>query len=174
MATSFYDMCVPSYLQTLSAVGGYLDKGLAHCKEKGMDPGQIVETRLFPDMLPFRFQIRSVVHHSLGALEGIKRGKFEPPKEPEVVPDYATLQAMVVEARDAMQKFTPEAVNGLEAKELVFQLGERQLPFTAVGFMSSFSLPNFYFHATTAYDILRSKGVPLGKRDFLGRLRMKS
>ena len=173
MATSFYDLCVPSYLQTLSAVGGYLDKALAHCKEKGMDAAQIVETRLYPDMLPFRFQIRSVVHHSVGALEGIQRGKFEPPKEPATPPDYPALQAMVADACQAMQKFTPETVNGLEAKDLVFQLGERQLPFNAVGFVSSFSLPNFYFHATTAYDILRSLGVPLGKRDFLGRLRMK-
>ena len=173
MATSFYDLCVPSYLQTLGAVGGYLDKALAHCKEKGVDPAEIVETRLFPDMLPFRFQIRSVCHHSVGALEGIQRGKFEPPKEPEVVPDYAALQAMVAEASAAMQKYTPETVNGLEGKDLVFHIGERQLPFTAVGFVSSFSLPNFYFHATTAYDILRSKGVPLGKRDFLGRMRMK-
>lgn len=174
MATSFYDLCVPGYLQTLSAVGGCLDKALAHCKEHGVDPAQIVETRLFPDMLPFRFQIRSVVHHSVGALEGIQRGKFEPPREPPVLPDYPALQAMVAEAGEAMKKFTPEAVNGLEGKDLIFQLGERQLPFTAVGFVSSFSLPNFYFHAATAYDILRSKGVPLGKRDFLGRLRMKS
>lgn len=174
MATSLYDLCVPSYLQTLSAVGGFLDKGLAHCKEKAVDAAQMVETRLFPDMLPLRFQIRSVVHHSVGALEGIQRGKFEPPKEPPTPPDYQALQAMVAEALQAMQKFTAETVNGLETKDLVFQLGERQLPFNAVGFVSSFSLPNFYFHATTAYDILRSKGVPLGKRDFLGRLRMKS
>ena len=62
----------------------------------------------------------------------------------------------------------------LREVEPFFQLGERQLPFTAVGFMSSFSLPNFYFHATTAYDILRSKGVPLGKRDYLGRMRLKN
>ncbi|MGH8766336.1 MAG: DUF1993 family protein, partial [Burkholderiales bacterium] len=115
-----------------------------------------------------------VVHHSVGALEGIRIGRFEPPGEPPARPDFAALQAHVAEAREAMQKLTPEAVNGLETKDLVFQLGERALPFTAVGFLSSFSLPNFYFHATTAYDILRSKGVPVGKRDYLGRLRMKT
>jgi len=174
VATNFYDLCVPSYLQTLTAVAGFLDKGLAHCKEKGIDPAEIVETRLYPDMQPFRFQIRSVAHHSVGALEGIQRGKFEPPKEPATPPDYPALQGMVAAAREAMQKFTPETVNAFETKDLVFQLGERQLPFRGVDFLSSFSLPNFYFHATTAYDILRSRGVPLGKRDYLGRLRMKS
>jgi hypothetical protein len=174
VAISIYDMVVPSYQQTLDAVAKYLDKGLAHCKEKGTDPREIVETRLYEDMQPFRFQIRSVVHHSVGALEGIRAGRFEPPKEPPAVPDYAALQAHVAEAREKMQKFTPDDINGLETKDLVFALGERQLPFNAVGFLSSFSLPNFYFHATTAYDILRSKGVPVGKRDYLGRLRMKS
>jgi hypothetical protein len=173
MAVSLFDVTVPSFLQTLTAVGGFLDKGLAHCKEKGVDPAEVVETRLHPDMLPFRFQIRSVVHHSLGALEGIQRGKFEPPKEPATLPDYKALQDMVAGAGEALKKYTPETVNGLEGKDLVFQLGERQLPFTAVDFLSSFSLPNFYFHAATAYDILRSRGVPVGKRDYLGRLRMK-
>ena len=174
MAVPLFDMVVPSFQQTLTAVAGFLDKGLAHCKEKGLDPAEVVETQLYPDMLPFRFQIRSVVHHSLGALEGVQRGRFEPPKEPDRLPDYAALQAMVAEARKAMEQYTPETVNGLEGRDLVFQLGERQLPFTAVGFLSSFSLPNFYFHAATAYDILRSRGVPVGKRDYLGRLRMKA
>src|SRR5436190_604022 len=64
--------------------------------------------------------------------------------------------------------------NELEGKDMVFQIRDNKLPFTAEGFLLSFSLPNFYFHATTAYDILRSKGVPIGKRDFLGRMRMKS
>jgi hypothetical protein len=174
VSLSLYEACVPSFLQTLDAVGKYLDKAQAHFKEQGADLQEVVETRLYADMLPFRFQIRSVVHHSVGALEGVQRGKFEPPKEPPVAPDYAALQALVAGAREKMQKFTPDEINGLEGKDLVFVLGERQLPFNAVGFLSSFSLPNFYFHATTAYDILRSKGVPVGKRDYLGRLRMKT
>ena len=68
---------------------------------------------------------------------------------------------------------TPEAVNALGGRDVVFLLGDHKLPFTAEGFLMSFSLPNFYFHATTAYDILRTNGVPLGKRDFMGRLKMK-
>ena len=65
-------------------------------------------------------------------------------------------------------------MNGLLGKDMAFEIGGRSLPFTAEGFLQSFSLPNFYFHSTTAYDILRHKGVPLGKRDYLGRMRMKT
>ena len=83
------------------------------------------------------------------------------------------LQALVAEARNELAALTPEAVNALIGREVIFKLGERAMPFTAEGFLMSFSLPNFFFHATTAYDILRHKGAPLGKRDFMGRLKMK-
>ena len=87
--------------------------------------------------------------------------------------DFAGLQKQVSEAREELQKLTPDEVNGLAGKDMVFQLRDNKLPFTAEGFLLSFSLPNFYFHATTAYDILRTNGVPLGKRDFMGRMKMK-
>ncbi len=73
-----------------------------------------------------------------------------------------------------LEALTPEEVNALEGRDLAFKLGEHQMPFVAENFLMSFSLPNFYFHATTAYDILRMKGVPLGKRDYEGRLRTRS
>jgi hypothetical protein len=88
--------------------------------------------------------------------------------------DFAGLQGLVAEAREALAALTPEAVNALGGKDVIFAIGDRKLPFTAEGFLMSFSLPNFYFHATTAYDILRTNGVPLGKRDFMGRLKLKS
>ena len=82
-------------------------------------------------------------------------------------------RGLVADTQKALSALTPEAVNGLAGRDVAFHLGERQLPFTAEGFLMSFSLPNFYFHATTAYDILRTHGVPLGKRDFMGRLNLK-
>ena len=124
-------------------------------------------------MLPLRFQLTSVVHHSRGALEGAQQGLFAPPKGAAEL-DYAGLQALVSEARAVLAAYTPETVNGLVGGETVFQAGERRMPFTTEDFLMSFSLPNFYFHAATAYDILRHQGVPLGKRDFLGRMRMKA
>ncbi|MBM3648833.1 MAG: DUF1993 domain-containing protein [Alphaproteobacteria bacterium] len=172
MAMSLYDVCVPTYLQILGATEGVLAKGLQHCTEKKIDPNEIVETRLFPDMLPFRFQVMAVAHHSLGALNGIKAGLFAPPAPSS--PDYAGLQKLVSDAKEGVQKATPAEVNACEGKDVIFQLRDTKIPFTAQGFIQSFSLPNFYFHATTAYDILRTKGVALGKRDFLGRMQIKS
>jgi len=173
MATSLYDLSVANYLQTLGGVIGFLEKGLTHFTANAVDPNEIVETRLAPDMLPFRFQLVSVAHHSLGAIEGVKSGLFQPPPQAPAY-DYRGLQKLVADARDALQKLTPAEVNALEGRDVIFQLRDFKMPFTAEGFLLSFSLPNFYFHATTAYDILRTKGVPLGKRDYMGQMRLKS
>lgn len=173
MAISFYDISVASYLQTLGGVVGVLDKGRAHAADHGIDLDEIVETRLFEDMLPFRFQVVSVVHHSLGALRGVQTGVFRPPAGmPDL--DYGGLRDMVAEARAELDQFAPDSVNALGGRELTFEVGEHSIPFTAQDFVLSFSLPNLHFHATTAYDILRTRGVPLGKRDYLGQLRVKS
>lgn len=172
MAFSLYDATVANYLQTLGAVGASLDKSLAYFGDKGVDPAEIVDTRLAPDMLPFRFQIVSVAHHSRGAMEAARNGAFVPPSgRPDL--DYAALQSLVTETHNELSALTPEAVNALVGRDVTFKLGDRALPFTAEGFLMSFSLPNFYFHATTAYDILRHRGAPLGKRDFLGKLNLK-
>ena len=172
MATSLYDMSVASYLQTLAGVSHVLQRGLDHFTDTSFDPNEIVETRLHDDMLPFRFQIWSVAHHSLGAIEGTRKGAFGPPSPmPEL--DYRGLQKVVADTAEGLTKLTPAEVNDLEGKDVTFKIGEFKMPFTAEGFLMSFSLPNFYFHSATAYDILRNKGVPLGKRDFMGKLRMK-
>jgi hypothetical protein len=173
MATSFYDFSVANYLQTLGAVSGFLAKGREHCLKSGIDLGQVVETKLVADMLPFRFQIVSVVHHSLGAIRGIETGVFSPPA-PAPDLDYAALEKLVTEARTGLQAYEREAVDALETKDVAFKMGERGMPFVARDFVLSFSLPNFYFHAATAYDILRMKGAPIGKRDFMGMPRIKT
>jgi hypothetical protein len=173
MAISLYDLSVASFQQTLGAVGGFLERGLAHCRDNNIDPQEIVETRLYGDMLPFAFQIVSVAHHSAGALEGVKKGLFTPPGGFDGL-DYAGLQGLVSGAQERLAKWTPAEVNALEGGDMAFQIRDFKMPFTAENFLMSFSMPNFYFHAATAYDILRSKGVPLGKRDFMGQMRMKT
>jgi len=172
MSSSLYDISVASYLQTLGAVSGFLEKGLAHCREHKLDPEKIVEARIHPDMLPFRFQIHSVAHHSAGTMAALETGVFRPDRG---APDasYAALQAEIAAARASLEKLTPEAVNARAGADVVFEVGDRKMPFTAEGFVLSFSLPNFHFHATTAYDILRGQGVAIGKRDYMGALRLK-
>jgi hypothetical protein len=171
MAFSLYDASVANYLQILGAANGFLEKGLAHFREKGVNLAEVVEARLATDMLPFHFQISSIAHHSRGAVDAARNGTFVPPKaRPDL--DYAGLQGLVKEAHDELAGLTPETVNALVGRDVTFKLGERSLPFKAEGFLMSFSLPNFFFHTTTAYDILRHKGVPVGKRDFMGRLKL--
>ena len=173
MTVSLYDLSVLNYLQTLDAVRSFLDKAQAHFREKNIALDDIVEARLFADMLPFRFQIQSVVHHSVGAIDGIQQGVFRPPQN-LANHDYQALQGLVADAHRKLQELPPEAVNGRAGADVIFEIRGTKVPFTTEGFLLSFSLPNFYFHATTAYDILRSKGAPVGKRDYLGRMRLKS
>ena len=173
MAISLYDVSVATYLQVLGSVSGFLAKGREHCEKSGIDLKEVVETRLIADMLPFRFQIVSVAHHSLGAIQGIEAGVFGPPSGvPDL--DYAGLEKLVADARSGLQKYERAAIDALEEKDVQFKLGERAMPFVARDFVLSFSLPNFFFHATTAYDMLRMKGTPIGKRDFIGRPRIKA
>jgi hypothetical protein len=174
MAITLYDISVGQFLQTLGALNGVLAKGAAFAAETGIDLTEIVDTRVHPDMFPFSFQVVSVCHHSRRAIESAKAGIAGPPG-PAPEGGYPALQALVADAIASLKAETPEEINALEGKDVVFQMGETfKLPFTAEGFLTSFALPNFYFHATTTYAILRGKGVKLGKRDFMGQMRMKA
>ena len=172
MSISLYDVSITSYLQTLGGLVGLLDKAQAHFAADGTDLADVVETRLAPDMKPFRFQIRSVAHHSVGALEGLRSGTFAPPG-PAPAYTYAELQTLLVETRATLEAVSAEEVDALASRTVIFTAGDLRLPFTAANFILSFSLPNFHFHAATAYDLLRLRGVPLEKRDYLGKLRFE-
>jgi uncharacterized protein len=173
MATSLYDLSVPTFLQTVSAVAGFLDRAARHRAETGANPDDFVNARLFDDMAPFHFPIEALVHHSVWGLEAVKNGVFAPPALVGRMP-FADLQVMVGRAVTALEAFNPDEVNSWAGKDLDLQIGPRRLSFTPESFFLSFSLPNFHFHAVTAYDILRTRGVPLGKRDYEGRLRIRS
>jgi uncharacterized protein len=170
MAFSLYSAVVPTYLQILESLSGLLDKGESFCSAKGLAPEQIIEARLADDMFPFAYQVKSAAVHSLGAIEGVRRGVFTPDMT-EPPNSFAALKARISEARSGLQSIAPSEVDGLMGRDMRFSFGERHIDFRAEEFLLTFSQPNFYFHATTSYDILRWKGVPIGKRDFLGRMR---
>ena len=171
MGISLFDVSVTNFLQVLNAVDGFLEKGRLHLNDKEIDLQSIVDTRLYPDMASFQFQVISVAHHSMGALKGTEAGEFSPPKG-YGEPDYAGLQALVKEAVGFVSAFDQARVDGITGKAMVFKIGDNELPFTVENFLMSFSTPNLHFHATTTYDILRMNGVPLGKMDYLGAMRM--
>jgi hypothetical protein len=172
MAISLYDISVPGFIQTLDALGVIMGKGLAYCGETGIDPAEMVSARLFPDMQPFSFQIQLAAHHSIGAAAAVMRGGFNRP-DVKADCDYAGLQALIAHAATQLRAIAPEDIDSREDAEIGFNLPGFDGKFTAVGFLTSFSQPNFHFHVTTAYDILRSRGVPVGKMDYLGAMRLK-
>jgi uncharacterized protein len=173
MAFSLYAATVPSYRQILGAVAALLAKVETFCTEKGWAPQEIIHARLADDMQPFAYQVKSTVVHSLGAIEGVRRGVFSPDTTtpPET---FAVLKARIAETLTALETVETAEVDSFVGRDMRFVFGERHIDFTAENFLLSFSQPNFYFHATTTYDILRWKGVPIGKRDFIGKARAKT
>jgi hypothetical protein len=149
-----------------------LDTAESFCTERGLTQHEIVQARLAPDMLPFAYQVKSTAVHSLGAIEGIRKGVFSADNTPSPE-DFVGLKARITETLAALEAVDAAEIDSFVGRDMRFAFGDRHVDYTAENFLLSFSQPNFYFHAATAYDILRWKGVPLGKRDFTGRTRTK-
>jgi len=173
MTFSLYAATVPSYQQTLGAMTGLLATAETFCAEKHLAPEEIIGARLAEDMLPFAYQVKSTAVHSLGAIEGVRRGVFSPDMTPPPQ-TFTALRSRIAETLAAFEAIQPAEVEAFIGRDMRFEFRERRLEFTAENFLLSFSLPNLYFHAVTAYDILRWKGAHIGKRDFMGRLRLKA
>ena len=171
MAFSLYEATIPSYRQILGAVGRLIDKAEAYCEEQKLAADEIIQARLAVDMLPFAYQVKSTAVHSLGAIEGVRKGVFAPDMTPPPQ-TFAALKTKIADTLAVLEAIDAAEIDAFVGRDMRFAFGERQMNFTAENFLLSFSQPNFYFHATTAYDILRWKGLPLSKRDFTGRVRI--
>lgn len=172
MPLSLYDAVVPSNLQILGAIDALLDKAEAYCAEQGRPESNLIDARLAPDMLPFGYQVKSCAAHSIGGIEGVKAGSFSPDMSPWPT-DFASLHRVLQGAVASLNGIDREAFDSLAENDTQFAFGETRLPFTGTNFLLSFSQPNFYFHATMTYAILRAQGMKLGKRDFMGMPRIK-
>jgi uncharacterized protein len=172
MGISYFDLSVPTFLQTVVAVGVWLDKASKHCSANGLDADDLVSARLTDDMAPFYFQIECVDNYSVWGLDAVKQGVFAPPALEGVVP-FERLQQRIANTEVVLKNLISHEVDTLSGKKLDMQIhtNPHKSPFTAETYLLSFLLPNFYFHAVTAYDILRTQGVPIGKTDFEGQLR---
>lgn len=169
MAISLYDATVPQFIQILQSVAKLVAKAEAYCAETGTDPAEIIGARIHEDMLPFAYQVRSSAYHSAGAIAGLRAGVFTPNYNPPPQ-DFAGLHAAVQDALSELEQVTAEELDALADRDMRFEAGELRISFTGYKFLLSFSQPNFYFHSSTAYDILRMRGLDLGKRDYLGKL----
>ncbi|ADM08815.1 hypothetical protein PB2503_03702 [Parvularcula bermudensis HTCC2503] len=186
MTISLYDLSVPTFLQTSRAIGNVLDRAVQYCGEAGANPDDFVEVRLFDDMAPFHFQIEALKNHSVWGLKTVKTGAFTPPPLVGPMP-FSDLQAIVRQAIADLEALTPDEVNSWSGKDLEIDVfrpldpanastskwGPQRLAFTPETYLLTYSLPNFYFHVVTAYNILRAQGMPIGKGDYEGTLRSK-
>ena len=184
MSISLYDLSVPTFLQTTRALSGVLARAARHCADTGANADEFAGVSLYPGMAPFNFQIEALKNHAVWGVKAAMTGAFDPP-DLVWAKTFAELQAMVGDAVMALEAFTPDEVNAASGRDFNIEIyqpvdaenpttskwGPRILTFTPETFLLSYSLPNFYFHAVTAYDILRTRGVPIGKFDYQGRLR---
>jgi uncharacterized protein len=167
MPISMSAVAVPSFEQTLGALSKILDKAAAHCTAKKIDPAVMLQTRLSPDMFPLLKQVQlacDFAKNCVGRLTG------EPPKFPDEEKSFDDLKARIAKTLDYVRSAKSPDIDAAADKDVTFPIGPQQtLTLKGEQFLVHFVLPNFYFHATTAYDILRHAGVEIGKRDFLGR-----
>ena len=171
MTFSLYDATVPVFIQLLEAQLQLADKAEAYCKEQGIAPDDMLNARLVEDMEPYSFQIKAVVMQSLGGIEAVRAGSFSP--DPSAYPDsFDAVRAKLNSGIAGLRAVTADEVNGFIGQPMQFKLGEMVMPFTAEGFLMSFSVPNFHFHTTTAYDILRAQGLDIGKVQYLGQMQI--
>ena len=172
MPISLHAAFVPSALQIIGSTKRLCDTAEAWGEEHGRAAETILNARIYKDMLPFAYQVKSVAVHTHAAIEALKEGRFSPDLTPPPT-SFDGLRASLEEARTALEGVSEADLEACIGKEVRFEFGELSLPFDAEEFLLSFSQPNYAFHAATAYDILRMLGIKIGKTDFLGRLRMR-
>lgn len=171
MPLSLHAAFVPSALQMLGTTRSLVDRAESWCSEQGCDPGELIGGRIHEDMLPFSYQVKSVAVHTAGAIDGVRAGVFAPDLT-EPPGTFDGLRAALDAAVTKLQSVEDE-MEGWIGRPMRFEFKDFGLDFAAEDFLLSFSQPNFYFHAATAYDVLRMKGVPVGKRDFMGAVRIR-
>jgi hypothetical protein len=150
-------------LGNLSAI---LDKAMAQAEAKKLDPAVLLKSRLAPDMLPFTFQVQTACDSAKGC--AARLAGLVPPSFPDTETTFPELKARIAKTLDFVKSVKPEQIDGSEERKLSFKLGGREYHFTGQSFLLTFALPNFFFHITTAYALLRHNGIELGKQDYLG------
>lgn len=166
MPVSLYDVSVPIFALSLANLSTVLDKAASHGEAKQIDPTVIPQARLIADMLPLSAQIQIACNSAKGA--AARLAGVEVPIHADTEATLGELKIRVAKTLDFMKTIKPEQLQGAETREIVLQFPPTTLKFSGIDYLTSFVLPNFFFHVTMAYAVLRKNGVDLGKRDFLG------
>jgi uncharacterized protein len=166
MPLSLYDVSIPIFTLSLNNLSGILDKAASHAQAKNVDPKAIPQARLIVDMLPLSAQIQIACDTAKGA--SARLAGLEVPKHEDTETTLADLKARVAKTLDFIKTIQPAQLQGAEGREIVLKFPQGTLKFNGLNYLTNFAIPNFFFHVTMAYALLRKNGVDLGKQDFLG------
>lgn len=167
MTISMYQASVPVFVRMLGNLRMVLEKGAAHAEARKFDAAVLVGSRLYPDMFPLSRQVQiasDIVKGCVARLAGVEVPKYEDSET-----TFADLFARIDKTVAFMKSIKPEQIDGSEGRDITLQMRSGALQFKGQPYLLHFVLPNFYFHVTTAYNILRHSGVEIGKSDFLGK-----
>ncbi|WP_296944756.1 DUF1993 family protein [uncultured Massilia sp.] len=166
MTMSMYDASIPLFRQILGSLVAILDKAEAHVDAKKLEPDALLRARLFPDMFPLLRQVQLATDFAKGA--AARLGGVDVPRYDDVEQDFAGLRARLEKTLAFLDSVAREAVDAGADRDVTIGSGASERHFKGKAYLLHYALPNFYFHATTAYDILRHNGLDIGKRDFIG------
>lgn len=165
MPVSLYDISIPVFVRGLQNLGAVLEKGRAFAKEKGIGQEELAAARLYPDMFPLTGQIQRA--SDTARFTAVRVAGAEALAMADEEKNFDDMQVRLRATVDYLQKVEASAFDGTEDREVVMKTRTAELRFTGTSYILQFALPNFFFHVATAYDILRNRGVPLSKGDFL-------
>jgi hypothetical protein len=166
MSISMYAASAPLFLRMLGNLDQLLEKAEANAKERGFDPNVLVTQRLAPDMRPLSAQIQLASDSAKGAMARLSGGAA--PSMPDTEATIADLRTRIANTIDYVKSVPASAIDGSEEREVVLKFPTGEMKFTGLAYLTGFVIPNFLFHVTTAYAILRHNGVEIGKKDYLG------
>jgi hypothetical protein len=166
MTISMYQASAPRFANTLKNLSAILDKAQAHCEAKKIEPATLAGMRLIADMFPLSRQVQTACDSAKGAVARL--AGVDIPKHEDAEQTLADLKQRIAKTIDFVLSVSPDKIDGSEERPVTLRLGGRDVTFTGMQYLLGFAYPNFYFHVTTAYDILRANGVELGKRDYIG------
>lgn len=162
---SLHAFSAPTFARMLKNLAAILAKAEQQAKAKGYDPSVLLSARLAPDMFPLIRQVQIATDHAKGAVARLTGNQVEAIEDKEIT--FADLQARIAKVIAIVESYKPDQYEGAETREISVKIPNAELKFSGVDYLNTWALPNFYFHLTTAYAILRHNGVDLGKRDFL-------
>ncbi|MDO9004741.1 MAG: DUF1993 domain-containing protein [Aquabacterium sp.] len=166
MSISMYSASVPVAIRILNNLSTILGKSAAHCEARKIDEAALLNSRIFPDMFPLTRQVQiacDMIKGGASRLAGVEIPRFE-----DTEASFAELQARIAKTVDYLSTFKPEQIDGSEARDISIKMRDRVVESKGQQYLMEAVLPNFFFHVTTAYNLLRHGGVEIGKRDYLG------